>query len=90
MYDDVDRFMVENPINRHKIGSTTEDLILNDDGSLTIHISHEEPTDPKASANWLPAPDGQFMLQIRLYEPEASVVTGQFELPQLYRINSRS
>jgi len=88
MYDDVDRFMVENPINRHKIGTTTEGLVRNEDGSLTIHISHAEPIDPKALANWLPAPDGQFMLQIRLYEPEDSVVKGEFELPQLYRVDA--
>ena len=88
MYDDVDRFMVENPINRYKIGSTTEDLVLNDDGTLTIHISHAEPDDPGARANWMPAPDGQFMLQVRLYEPEDSVVKGEFELPQLYRLET--
>ncbi|MEM9301401.1 MAG: DUF1254 domain-containing protein [Pseudomonadota bacterium] len=87
MYDAVDRFMVDNEINRHKIGTTTEGLVRNPDGTLTITLSHEMPEDPKARANWLPAPDDNFMLQIRLYEPEAAVVAGEFVLPQLYRID---
>ena len=86
MYDDTDRFMVENEIDRYKIGTTTEGLQRNDDGSLTVFISKDRPNDTKRMANWLPAPDGNFMLQIRLYEPLDSVVRGDFELPQLNRV----
>lgn len=85
-YDDVDRFMVDNEINRYKIGSTTDGLQRNDDGSLTVYIASEKPDDAKRLANWLPAPKGNFMLQIRLYEPQEAVVTGDFALPQLKRI----
>ena len=87
MYDDTDRFMVENEINRYKVGTTTEGLQRNDDGSLTVYIAHQRPTDSKRIANWLPAPDGNFMLQIRLYEPLEHVVRGDFELPQLKRVD---
>ena len=86
MYDAQDRFMVENEIKRYKIGSVTEGLIRNDDGTLTIYISHKKPTDPTQLANWLPAPDGYFMLQARLYEPEDSIVKGEFKLPEMDRV----
>ena len=71
MYDAKDRFMVGNEINRYKIGSVTEGLKRNDDGTLTIYVSHAKPTDPTHLANWLPAPDDYFMLQARLYEPRS-------------------
>ena len=86
LYDAQDRFMVGNEIGRYKIGSVTKGLERNKDGTLTIHVSHRKPTDPTRLANWLPAPDGEFMLQARLYEPEPSVVKGEFKLPQLDRI----
>ena len=86
MYDAEDRFMVENEIKRYKIGTVTEDLKRNDDGTLTIYISHKKPTDATHLANWLPAPDDYFMLQCRLYEPEDSVVEGQFKLPEMDRV----
>lgn len=85
MYDAVDRFMVENELGRQKIGSMTDHLVRNDDGSLTIHISYERPTDTTRAANWLPAPQDEFMLQVRLYEPEPHVLDGTYELPQVIR-----
>ena len=87
MYDAEDRFMVQNEINRYKIGSTTEGLIRNADGSLTISISHARPSDTMQLANWLPAPDGGFMLQVRLYEPSMEVVEGRFALPEMHKLN---
>ncbi len=85
MYDAKDRFMVENEIGRQKVGSVTKGLKRNDDGSLTIHISNSRPSDDTRLANWLPAPEGDFMLQCRLYEPDASVVRGDFQLPQVVK-----
>lgn len=73
MYDAQDRFMVENEINRYKVGSLSDHLVYNDDGSLTVYISSEKPTDSKRLANWLPAPKDGFMLQIRMYEPKPEV-----------------
>ncbi|PSW17648.1 phosphatidylserine decarboxylase [Photobacterium sanctipauli] len=86
MYDAQDRFMVENKIDRFKIGTTTEDLVYNNEGSLTVYISHDKPSDEKKLANWLPAPNDGFMLQVRLYEPEEKVVNGEFELPEMYKV----
>ncbi|ANQ52531.2 DUF1254 domain-containing protein [Flammeovirga sp. MY04] len=87
MYDAEDRFMVENNIKRYKVGSMMKDLKYNKDGSLTIYISPEAPKDKKQKKNWLPAPEGDFMLQFRFYEPKIEVVDVQFALPQLYNIN---
>jgi hypothetical protein len=61
MYDK-NYFMVPKPPNgRTNIGTVSLDaneLKINADGSLTITISRDEPTDATAKANWLPAPEG--------------------------------
>ena len=58
MYDMPDFFLVANPIERYSIGDRTPGLVRGEDGSLTIHMQHEQPTDPTARANWLPTPAG--------------------------------
>ena len=80
------RFLVENEINLYKIGTTTEGWQCNDNGSLTVFISKDRPIDAKRLANWLSASYGSFMLFIRLYYPLDSVARGDFELPQLNRV----
>ena len=60
------------PNGRTNIGTVTLDaneLRFAADGSLTIALSHEQPTDATARANWLPAPEGQFALIVRAYVP---------------------
>lgn len=86
MYDAQDRFMVENDINRYKIGSMTEGLSFNDDGTLTVYVGYEAPEDSKLRANWLPAPNDDFMLQVRMYEPKAEVYQGEFVLPDMFKV----
>ena len=57
MYDDSMLF-VANEIDRVSIGSTTDGLTPNPDGSLTIYLQHTKPEGDRAS-NWLqhePAP----------------------------------
>jgi hypothetical protein len=66
-YDGTAGYLVENPINRYLINSTTEGLVFGDDGSLVIAIQHEQPQDATEQANWLPAPDGPFYLAMRIY-----------------------
>lgn len=77
MYDE-EGFQVANPIDRFAIGDR-DDLEPNDDGSLDILISHEEPEE--GTANWLPAPAGTFNLCLRLYEPEQSALDGDWLPP---------
>lgn len=68
MYSLPDQLMVENPIDRYSIGDRSK-LRYGKDGSLTIYIQHDSPGKRKAS-NWLPAPDGPFSLQFRMYLPK--------------------
>ena len=71
MYDGKMQFLIKNPINRYLINSPMlPELKKNSDGSLTIYIQKEEPTDPVQKANWLPAPDGPIYIAMRLYWPK--------------------
>jgi len=79
MYDAKKRLMVENSINRYKIGSA-DDLKAGADGSVTIYVQAESPGKDKAS-NWLPAPKEPFYMLFRMYQPDIEVLNGQYELP---------
>jgi hypothetical protein len=76
-------FFIENDFGRYSIGSTTDGLKSNPDGSLTISIQKDRPTD---TFNWLPAPDGPFNLTMRLYGPAPSVLDGSYRLPAVKRV----
>ncbi len=83
MYSVPDFYLVENPANRYSIGSNTEGIVFDEDGSLTIHLSATEPADPVARANWLPTPTGDFRPMLRIYEPDPSVVDGTYVIPAI-------
>lgn len=74
--------MVENRIKRYSIGDRTKGLKTEADGSLTLYIQAKSPG-PDRESNWLPAPDGDFFLQMRLYEPTEEVLNGNYQLPQV-------
>lgn len=78
-------YLVDNPIDRYLINSTTEGLVYGSDGFLTIYIQHEQPEGKKA-ANWLPAPAEPFYLVIRIYGPEESVLSGEWAPPPVKRV----
>lgn len=88
MYDQ-DYFMPANsPNGRHNIGTVNldaDELRFAADGSLTLHLSNEPPTDETAQANWLPAPDGQFALIVRAYVPTEPLLDGAYQLPNVQR-----
>ena len=52
---------------------------------LTLHLSHEEPSNPAARANWLPAPDGEFCLIIRAYVPDRTILDDSYQFPDVIR-----
>ena len=58
MYDTPDFYLVANQINRYSIGDRTPGLATAPDGSLTIVIQRDEPSEPERRANWLPTPGG--------------------------------
>jgi hypothetical protein len=80
----MDLYLVDNAINRWSIGDRTPGLRFDDDGGLTIILSAKEPADP---SNWLPVPDGPFMLGMRVYEGAESVLTCEWFPPPLVPID---
>jgi len=84
-YDGTAGYLVENPINRYLINSTTEGLVYGDDGSLTLTIQRAQPQDPTEKANWLPAPEGSFYLVMRIYWPEQAALKGDWTPPPVAR-----
>jgi hypothetical protein len=86
MYDLPHYFLVENPIGRYSLGDRTPGIVYDDDGGLTITISAARPTDPKAAANWLPAPSGAFRPLLRMYAPGPAVLDGSYRLSPIERV----
>ena len=80
-------FFIANPINRFSVGTKNKDLKLAADGSLTIYVQADEPTDPVQRANWLPAPKGEFSLYVRAYWPKPAITDGSWTPPAVQRIN---
>jgi hypothetical protein len=69
MYDGKSQLLIENPIHRYLINSPMlPNMKKSVDGSLTIYIQKDDPGADKAS-NWLPAPNGEIYLVMRLYWP---------------------
>jgi hypothetical protein len=82
MYDGNTQLLIENPINRYLINSPMlPELTKNADGSLTLYIQRDAPTDPSQKANWLPAPNGPVYIVLRMYWPKEQVLNGQWEPP---------
>jgi hypothetical protein len=70
MYDGKTQLLIENPINRYLINSPMlPNMKTNPDGSLTLFIQNKSPGADKES-NWLPAPNGDIYLVMRLYWPK--------------------
>ncbi len=79
-------FFIANPINRFSVGTKNKDLKLAADGSLTIHVQAEAPSDPDRRANWLPAPKGDFSLYVRSYWPKAAITEGSWTPPPVLKV----
>jgi hypothetical protein len=70
MYDGKSQLLVQNPIDRYLINSPMlPNMKMNPDGSLTVYIQKDSPSEAKES-NWLPAPDGPIFTVMRLYWPK--------------------
>ncbi|WP_199309835.1 DUF1254 domain-containing protein [Synechocystis sp. FACHB-383] len=88
IYQLPESLLVENPIDRYLINSSMlPDLARDTDGGLTIYLQHESPDEDKAS-NWLPAPDGEFLLIMRLYWPQQEALDGTWQAPPLQRVKT--
>jgi hypothetical protein len=80
---DADGYLADNPIARYAIGDRDE-LEIKDDGSIELYIQHQSPGEERES-NWLPAPQGEFNLVLRLYQPQRDVLIGKWNPPGVRR-----
>ena len=82
-----DEFLIDNPLQRFALGDR-DPLVFNADGSLDIWIQALAPDQKEAAANWLPVQMGSaFLLNARLYWPEATALNGHWKMPVVERLN---
>ncbi|MET0540902.1 MAG: DUF1254 domain-containing protein [Variovorax sp.] len=85
MYDAA-HFFVENPIQRYSLGTKNRDLQSSPDGSLTLYVQADEPSDPLQRSNWLPAPrDADYSLYVRAYWPDEAITEKTWTPPGVLR-----
>ena len=70
-FDDGGWWFYPNELNKFTV-SMRDKPKFNDDGSLTLYFQHESPGDDK-KANWLPSPQGDFILTMRMYWPKTTL-----------------
>lgn len=86
MYRMPQSLLVANPINRYLINSPMLPRLTRDpDGGYTFYIQRESPGAERES-NWLPAPEGPFVLIERLYWPEDAALDGTWKAPVPVRV----
>jgi hypothetical protein len=79
-------FFAPNKINRYSVGTKNKDLQFDSDGSLTVYVQADAPTDKTQVANWLPAPkDADFTLFLRAYWPKTPAIDCSWTPPPVQR-----
>jgi hypothetical protein len=48
-------------------------------------IQHDQPAD---TSNWLPAPAAPFRPLMRLYQPQAAILDGTYQIPPITKAGS--
>lgn len=76
-------FHVANSIDRFAIGDR-DDLEFEPDGSLTITLAHNPPEERRS--NWLPVPEDDFVVTMRLYLPHPEALTQHWNPPVATRL----
>lgn len=87
IYSRPDNQLVSNSIDRYSISSMTAGLDTGRDGSLEVFIQEQKPRGIKAR-NWLPAPQGNFWLILRIYIPQKSVLDRKYIPPNVVRVSA--
>jgi hypothetical protein len=75
LYPSATGLLYPNEIDRYAVAATTPGIEYGEDGSLTVLIQHERPDN---AANWLPAPAGEFYVDLRTWEPGDEVRSGDW------------
>jgi len=83
---DGDGYLVANPQRRYAIGDSHPPLHRKADGSVVVVLQRTRPTEP--DVNWLPTPAGEFRLNLRIYRPRASVLSGAWQPPPVDRMSN--
>jgi hypothetical protein len=84
VYDAKTRLLVEHPSGRYAVRDRDPGLKTDEDGSLTLLLQHEPPSDQQ-TANWLPVPPQPFQLVVRLYWPRAELLERRWQPPAVRR-----
>lgn len=80
-------WFVPNKLNKFTV-SPRNDLKANADGSITLYFQKESPGNDK-EANWLPAPEGEFIPMLRMYWPKdkaPSILDGTWTPPKVQKV----
>jgi hypothetical protein len=86
MYKMPASLLVANPINRYLLNSPMiPQFKVDGDGGTTFYIQHASPGADKES-NWLPAPDGPFVVFLRLYWPKEEALDGKWKHPPMQKV----
>jgi len=81
-----EHFFAPNAIGRYSVGTKNKDLIIVEDGSLTIYVQ-SAATAARQQSNWLPVPAGPFSLYLRCYWPEEAVLKDEWTPPAVIKAN---
>ena len=85
MYEMPQSLLYANPLDRYLLNSPMLPQLQRDaDGGLTLIIQHASPGKEKES-NWLPAPEGPFVMAMRLYWPKEEALDGKWTAPPVKR-----
>jgi hypothetical protein len=80
-------FFVDNPLNRYTLSARNK-LKENDDDSVTLDLQSDSPG-KELESNWVPAPQGKFVLMLRLYWPkdhDPSILDGSWKPPAVKKV----
>lgn len=81
-------WFVPNSLNKFTV-SPRDNLVANEDGSVTLYFQTQSPG-PDKEANWLPAPQGDFLPMLRMYWPQEadpSIIDGSWSPPEIMKVN---
>lgn len=88
MYQMPESLLVDNPLNRYLINSSMESQLKRDaNGDVTLYVQSASPGKDR-EANWLPAPEGPFIMILREYWPKAEALDGSWKTPPAVRVKN--
>lgn len=85
LYEMPQNLLSANPLDRDLVNSPMLSQLQRDaDGGLTSVTQHASPGKEKES-NWLPAPEGPFVMALRVHWPKEEALDGKWTAPPAKR-----